>query len=1276
MILKQLKIRGFKSFADKTQIDFNQGVTAIVGPNGCGKSNILDSIRWVLGEQNPRHLRGLRMQDVIFSGTETRRSEGMAEVSLLLDNANRTFPIDYSEIVVTRRLFRSGESEYLINKSPCRLKDITELFMDTGIGKSTYSIMEQGRVEQILNSRPLERRIIFEEAAGITKYKARRDEALRKLTRTEQDLIRLTDILAELGRQVRSLKRQSSLAERYERYLEQIQALELALIARTAQKLESDSAQAEAQRQAGEDHKQALAARRATLQATLAQSAQRLSALDEQLHQLAERQISLRAEMERWDEKARGMQERREELETRGARLEQERQETEQRLDTSRRLLGERQASVEAEQQSFHRASEDASAADRRIEQLKSLVAQQYQTVEQLRQAILRLQNELTAGENDRRRIEREREIVSAQGEKLTAQQQQRSDELKRLEEALQDKESQVRQEQAGLARLENACDDASRRMEQLGSEWEACCAALSGLQSELQTKRSRLASLVELQRNFEGYKDGVKFLLQEREQEDSALKPQCMGTLAQLMSVEKGYERAVEVALAYTLQYLLVEQEAEAVRLLEALSEGDQGRAGFVALDSLSAPSAAPLPETLGDGQLRRATEVIHVPEPLQQVSQALFGDILIAPTLEQAREARRRLGNHYPVITLQGEVIDARGTLSGGSHTEGGLLSRKREITELQTLLEEIERQHAEESRRGEELKRQLDEFRKKLEGDVQQRHEIQIRLAKSEQELAALEHQKQRLLKEQDLVSQEQSQRAQELARLAEDLQTTQERLDRFQQEFHETTARFEQENALLREKQDELQQLETRRQQMAVALAEQRKDLERSRAEVENLQEQIAQLEHQVASRAEERQALLGQTEQAAQQIEQFRQRAGEILVETQQLEAQLAACREQREAAAAERAQQEADLEAIEQERRGMDERTVELESTRVRLSLEKENLARRLKNDFEKDYAEWTTFDRREERPQEEIESELESLRGRMQRLGPVNRLARAEYEELNQRFEFLGAQKEDLEKARANLLRTIAEAKRTARERFEKVFEEIRENFRKTFRTMFGGGRADLLLLDEEDIVESGIEIVAQPPGKNLQSISLLSGGEKALTAISLLFAIYLIKPSPFCILDEIDAPLDDANIGRFTQVLRQFTDRSQFLIITHNKRTMEMADVIYGVTMSENGVTEMMSMSFDRARHHAKHDYILPPVEEEQELSAQERESLVERARADTAAAEAEPAAEAPRDVPRAKNGTPLEPYTVGEEMTHFHEEDFVHRKEKQQAPTAESE
>ena len=1264
MILKQLTIKGFKSFADKTEISFNQGVTSIVGPNGCGKSNILDAIRWALGEQNPRHLRGLQMQNVIFSGTETRRSEGLAEVSLLLDNSSRVFPIEYAEVLVTRRLYRSGESEYMINKSPCRLRDILELFMDTGIGKSTYSIMEQGRVEQILNSRPMERRAIFEEAAGITKYKARRDEALRKLARTEQDLVRLTDILAELGRQVRSLKRQAGLADRYERYHAELQKHELSLIARKAQQLENDTIQVEKDRKTCEDQREAMAAERASLHATLTETEQRVSALDEQVHRLAEEQIRLRGEMERWDEKGQSARRRQAELEQRTVRLTEEQQEAEKRLETCRSSLAEKQSRAETEQQDVARNADEAAAMDRRFEQLDSLVRQQQSTVEQIRQSVLRLQNELTAGENDRQRIEREQELISAQDQKISSQQLQLAEEMKQIDSAIRDKQQQTEQTRTQLESLENACQTLAERLEQLSEEWEASSAGVNQLQTEIHAQKSRLASLCELQRSFDGYKDGVKHLLQERQRSDSSLSPQCQGPLADMLSVEKGYELAIEVALAHTLQLLVVDDTDEAVRLLQALSADGSGRAGFIPLDALSAFQRQSLPDLSDEDDLRRAVDVLRLPEGLQEVVQALFGDVVIAPTLQRAREVHRRLEGRIRVITPQGELIDTGGILSGGSHTEGGLLSRKREIEELETTLTQLQQQQVQSEQRREELKQLLQEHRRDREEQQSQRQQPQIALAKFDEELTSLAKQKDRLLKDQGVLSEEQLQRAQELAQLMEDAKTTNERVDRYRQEFHETSSRLEQEQELLEEKQEELRQVQQGRQQAAITLAEKRKDLERCRSEIHGMQEQISQLEQLVASRGEQRREIDQQRREAAEQIVEAGKKAGEILVEVEALEGRINEQRQQRRDVAEQRDLEQQKLEQTDDRRQELDDKVLALESAHVRVNLEKDNLARRLKHEYEKEYAEWATFDRQDDRPQEEIEAEADKLRNRMQRLGPVNRLAREEYDELNERFEFLTNQKSDLEKARANLLRTIADIKRTARDRFQKVFEEIRDHFRKTFRSIFGGGKADLLLLDEEDVIESGVEIVAQPPGKNLQSISLLSGGEKALTAISLLFAIYLIKPSPFCILDEIDAPLDDVNIGRFTTLLRQFTDRSQFLIITHNKRTMEMADIIYGITMAEQGVSRIMSMSFESAHRHAE------PQADPSQTPEPEPNPPAEAPPQSPQETKSESPSSDPGDepdVPRAKNGTPLEPYTVDEESVQFHEEDFVPNKDE---------
>lgn len=1291
MVLKKLTLRGFKSFADKTDLEFGPGVTGIVGPNGCGKSNILDSLLWVLGEQNPRKLRGLQMQNVIFNGTQTRRPEGMAEVSLLLDNSERLFPVDFTEVLVTRRLFRNGESEYLINKTPCRLKDITELFMDTGIGKSTYSVLEQGRVEQILNSRPMDRRLLFEEAAGISKYKARRDEALRKLARTEQDLVRLNDILAELGRQVRSLKRQAGLAERYEKYFEELQGLELTLMARGAERLEQQIVQAERERKDCEDAKQATAAARAGAHAELAETSERLSAMDQQLHQLAEKQIALRGELERWDEKARSAQERQTELQVRTGRLAQEAEEAVVRLEHYRRTLEEKQAGLETDSQEAARIAQEAGAIEQRRQQLVSLVAKQETTVEELRKRILRLQNELTAGENDQRRIERERELISAQGQKLTQQQLQMAEEVAQLNRLFGERETVANETRSRVQQLERMCEETTTLLGEVSAEWESCCSQLSSLQAEVHAQSSRLASLIELERNREGYNDGVKFLLEERAKENSSIRPQVMGTLAELMTVEKGYETAIEIALAYTLQYLLVEREEEGARLLDLLARNRSGRAGFVPLDALRCVAGEPLPENLEIGGVRRAVDVVTFPEPCSAAAQLLFGDVLVAQNLAQAREAKRRWGNRCRVITLQGEMADTHGILSGGSHTEGGLLSRKREIADLEASLEKCKQQQTSGEARREELKQRREDLRETLDRARQERHECQILLAKADQELEALGAQRERLLRSQDQVSEEQMQRAQELSRLMEDARLVVERIDRYKQEFHENSSVFGQEEGLLNEKKEQLRQLEFERHGKEVTLAEKRKDLERGRAEVQSLSEQIAQLESLLAKRGEERETIAEQYEQAGEQIIEARRKSEELVVQVEAMDGEIARAREARAALADLRAHQEEKLAEIDSRRSSLDDRKVESESERVRLNLQKEDLARRFKHEFEKEYSDWTSIDRLPERPQKELEDAADELRNRIQRLGPVNRLAKQEFDEVNERFEFLSTQKDDLEKARANLMRTIGEIKRTARERFETVFAQIQENFRKTFRTMFGGGKADLILLDQEDIIESGIEIVAQPPGKNLQSISLMSGGEKALTAISLIFAIYLIKPSPFCILDEIDAPLDDVNIGRFTRVLRQFTDRSQFLIITHNKRTMETADAIYGVTMAQQGVSQIMSMNFESARQHATQGLDAPSaaegpllattVEEAPSAEAMEEElpeawsgqkepeaAGEEPGEPRAVSSEADPdEADSETDTPRAKNGTKLEPVTLDEAVTRFDEEDFVPQKEK---------
>ncbi|MFH0911206.1 MAG: chromosome segregation protein SMC [Planctomycetota bacterium] len=1217
MQFKRIELFGFKSFADKTSLDFAEGISAILGPNGCGKSNIVDAVKWVLGEQSAKTLRGAEMADLIFSGSEQRRPLGFAEASLYFDNSDGLLPTDYNEVCVTRRLYRTGESEYLLNRQRCRLRDVRELFLDTGIGTSAYSVIEQGKVEALLAARPQDRRQVFEEAAGISRYKARRKESLARLERTRNYLDRVTDIVEEVEKRIRSLARQAQSARRFERLSEElgrlraeIYTLRSRLESERLERIRSRSEEMESLRRSEELRAAGLATAITALQgeeldleAGLSNAQGRLQALRQELAameteqaRLSERQSALEHEAAGSDERARAFRARQAELVGERAALEAHRLEMSAQAERLAKEAGAAQealASVEGSISALEASLNDSRAAWTAVTLEQNALASARARLESENKSLWE-RRESPAERSDGLQREATKSAAEATGLKA------RSRELALAEGRLQQELSASRQAS------EEAREREARRVQE--------CA---GLESERASLASRLATLEELEASLSGFYPGVRALLLGRK-EGRRECAEVEGSVADLFTVRPDLAPAIETALGGAQQYLLARTARGARDAIQYLKQEQAGRATLLPLDRIRPrprleKAVKSLPGVLGE-----ALDLVAFPEAYRPAAEYLLAGILVVDTLDRALELRRDHAVEARMVTLEGDLVNPAGAMTGGrdAQARGGLLTRKGERETLPgriAVLEQalLEKKTARDAAHAEVLRLALQtaDREAQLSRCVREAREVNALLSAR---LAALSQ----MEEEVGLIDAEEKRIAARLQALEEECAALATQAEPVALRAEKIASAIEAEAARLAEVRAE-QTLATQRVMAGqVRLAEVRQSLESSTG-------RLADVEQDMAERLAEAEA----SEQGAHSArEEHARLAAEEAALKNRIQASLQQCQAGEEESDSFRRRLgnlRPRLEEKRSEERATNKRLGEIVDGANALKLDERECTLRLETLEQKVREELgleglsalpgflarIRSEEGEERAEEEesgespepdggagieadelnpdaLSAKIAEIQEALRRIGPVNQQAVSELAELRARREFLAAERDDLEAARRDLEALLERLNGECKRRFDETFSAVRENFHLMFRRLFGGGRADLVLEAAEDPLEAGIEIVARPPGKELTSISLLSGGEKALCAVALLFSLFQHRPSPFCILDEVDGPLDDSNIDLFMETVRDFAQGSQFIIITHNQRTMARADRIWGITQRERGVSIVYTLHFAEAR------------------------------------------------------------------------------------------
>ena len=1181
MILSKITLHGFKSFAKKIELHFDGKITAVVGPNGCGKTNIVDAIRWGLGEQRPSVLRTDRMENVIFGGAQSSRPLGMAEVSVVFDNSKHMLPIDYTDVAITRRLYRSGESEYILNKTPVRLKDINDLLMDTGIGADAYSVIELKMVEDILSDKAEDRRKLLEEAAGVTKYKHRLKAAIRKLDATHNDHLRVNDIIQEVQRTTSSLNRQVHKAKKYQTLYEEIKALELRrgaqlfnqirekikplrkeLVSLQKQKegrtteITKEEADLESLRLLLVEREKALVKVREALNETV----ELIHRRESDIRVGKERISSFKERIVRYGQEIEGLKKR---IEEQKAHLEvtfREREALQVKITSAGRIFTNKKKELEVFQQGLNLKRLELNAK-------KKAIIECLEDINRFSEEQTKLRARM---DNSQGRLERldEEDSVFQETLQRVIETQKSLDETFRV--YMKERNTLVRAMDKVMAKEEKLRNSIEETREQLYKD-----------RSGLELVQGRLQFFRHIVESREGMMDGARYLLEEK-------APGVMGVFADLLSTDPAHRVAVEMGLGETARYLLAENVSSALGALKLLERRGGGRVSLVCLDKIGKFSKQHAHPKLPAGldAIGWGNELVSCDRRIQPVVDYFLSDVLVVRDLDGAQRAIDVLPDGmFRVATLTGELLTMWGEFQsvGPRGEEEGLVGRQQRMTELEKRIENLKKKIADEDAflRAEEKKRAslLDE-----------KGTLEKNIGLLDQKILEAEKQQAQVRFEGKKAEEGIEENGKERQKLLEEIEKGKDRLEDLRPQMDALVEKREQIETVSGQIQTEVDRLENEERKMEEEVHRLNLSVVRLNGEAKNLDYEIDRSQKLIEEIETTRTQRSGEIKDAEKEIVRYEEEVGvnekalrEDYSAKEDKDCQLREREESYQTLQEEVRTKEKEVREVRRDREEASESIHDFEMKIADLDHQAKSLKDRLWESYETDVAKLPP---QEAVDLEETETEIEDLKRKLKMLGPVNLAALEEFEEEKKRLDFLNQQRDDLLSAEATLKETIQKINSTARQRFGQVFTEVRKNFRETFCRFFKGGEADLRMAEGEDPLEAQVEISARPAGKQLRDLSLLSGGERALTAISLLFALYLVKPSPFCILDEIDAPLDDANIERFTRVLSEFAEKTQFIIVTHNKMTMRVAQALYGVTMEEEGVSKIVSVKFEEER------------------------------------------------------------------------------------------
>ncbi|MFB3164082.1 chromosome segregation protein SMC [Neobacillus sp. 179-J 1A1 HS] len=1187
MFLKRLDIIGFKSFAERIGVDFVQGVTAVVGPNGSGKSNITDAIRWVLGEQSAKSLRGSKMEDIIFAGSDSRKPLNYAEVTLTLDNQDEGLAIDYNEVSVTRRVTRAGDSEYLINKQPCRLKDIVDLFMDSGLGREAFSIISQGKVEEILNSKAEDRRTIFEEAAGVLKYKNRKKKAEAKLVETQENLNRVNDILHELEGQVEPLKIQASMAKDYLEKKEELEKIEVALTVYDIEELHQKWTDLSTQLEEHQQEEIKLSAQLQIKEAKIEETRDHIAALDESITDLQNVLLHASEELEKLEGRKDVLKERKKNAVQNRAQLEKSIAELTDKISQLKR-------NKEIQADLVDKLTEQVNYLQTQLQEKQGKMALFTENIEEkietLKSEYIELLNDQAGAKNELKYIVQQLEQQETRSSRLDSENVKFLEERQKAQNKMLQVQTALEEVQKGLSDQVTSFREKQRKLENVQNNYQKQEKTLYQAYQILQQAKSRKEMLEEMEEDYSGFFQGVKEVLKARGKKLHGIE----GAVAELVTVPKEYETALETALGGALQHIVVDTEQNARMAIQFLKQNSFGRATFLPLSvikgrmlsSSQLTSIQTHPSLVGS-----AVDLVSFDPKYSEVISNLLGNVVITKDLKGANELAKILQYRCRMVTLDGDIVNPGGSMTGGAQKQktSSLLTRKGELEELKeklnimsektssleshvkALKEDVKTHQFElEAMRkfGEELRQQ----EQALKGDLR---EAEFETKNINDRLRIYDLEKGQLIEEQKTITNRKAELNEAITIFKEKIASLDAQIAKLtEQKTNDISSR----ETLSKEITDlkvefaaKNEQFVNAKERLGMIVDELNESQERFTLYKEDLMLLTSEMEGSTSGEV--------QLEAAAKRKQQDKEETISLISSRRQERLQMQAALEDAEI----------EVKEIKRLHKGMVEVLKDEEVKINRLDVELETKLAHLREEY------LLSFEGAKEQyplalPVEEARKKVKLIKLAIEELGSVNIGAIEEYERVSERYEFLNEQKNDLQEAKDTLYQVIDEMDTEMKKRFEQTFYGIREQFEPVFRALFGGGRADLKLTHPEDLLNTGVEIVAQPPGKKLQNLGLLSGGERALTAIALLFSILKVRPVPFCILDEVEAALDEANVFRFSQYLKRFSSETQFIVITHRKGTMEEADVLYGVTMQESGVSKLVSVRLEDTKELVK--------------------------------------------------------------------------------------
>jgi len=1178
MYLKRLELQGFKSFAEKTVLEFKHGITSVIGPNGSGKSNISDSIRWVLGEQSMKSLRGAKSEDIIFSGTQSRKSLGFAEASIVIDNSDGKLPIEYSEVTVTRKIYRSGETGYFINKVPCRLKDVLELFMDTGIGKDGYSIIGQGKIDEILSNKSEDRRHIFEEAAGIVKYRTRKAESEKKLEQTKLNLLRINDIISEIEANIEPLKIQSEKAKQFLNLREDLKNIEVGLfiyhIDEYKEKLEklvkdieimeaqkSDEAEKlETMQKNKEDLKIAIDSitnqieeiqnlgfassnKIEKINSNISLSKEKIVHNNTNIERIGKEKIEIEERIKELEEEKSGKKEKQENLLVNKEKFEQELKEKQAELDKITSKMSTKELEIEEKKKALEENTEVKYEKSSEITEQKTNKDNILKRKQALNEQIMQVISELDMEKGIKQEISKGFYEIDSKRNKL----------LQEIQEIENKKEGY---------------DNKQKEFENL----------INQIANDIRIKDSKRKFLIETEKEKDGYVKSVKALLNACEK-DVSLNKGVEGVLANLISVDKKYEVAIEMCLGASMQNIVTENEQTAKKLIEYLRTNNLGRASFLPISSVKGKKIEKFKSKV-NGVIGVASDLVKFNKKYEQIILSLLGRTVIVDEMNTAIELAKDNSYSFKIVTLKGDVINPSGMITGGSVQAKtvNLLGRSRDIEELKNQIDELEEKKLKIEKEKEEFIASIENVLNRADQLTEELKSVEITYATEKQKMVSVEENIARLEKSRNIQKEEIKNIEEDIKKANNNIAIITDRINELDisiEEYKQVINKFANSN---KENQKIVDDLNFDITNLKISVS----SFDESGTSLDEMIERINQdIEHQKDS-------IRTKTEQA-----EIMKQENEILKqEISNLEVQILTIKKSVENSSGKidelkeiRTQNNKRLSDLEKNITNEFNVIEELKEQCIKMDVKKENFEQELENIVNQLWEEYelTPNNAEEfERPNNvaNTEKDVKRLRNDIRNLGSINIDSIDEYKKTKERYDFMCDQRLDLDNTAAKLRKIIQDMTETMKTQFAEKFEQINKNFGEVFVELFGGGKAELILNDENDILQCGIEIRVQPPGKKLQNMMLLSGGEKAFTAIALLFAILKINPAPFCVLDEIEAALDDVNVYRYADYLKKFSDDTQFLVITHRKGTMEAADTVYGITMEENGISKLLSM------------------------------------------------------------------------------------------------